>query len=167
MLGNSNSGLTDSLSKHDFNRIIDVLEKCDDEWFGSDESLDISLGEMGYVAKNNSPDDEFVDYNDLDYSESWTVILKVGKRYNDGPGYRIEVISLDEMKEHFYSDDFDPSLYGIKDLDVFWNHEATRIQLLYYIQSNSNDLRMKDHYFDSPFSGAKLDEMLRDVYDMN
>jgi len=161
MLGNASDGLTDTINMHDLNQIIFLLRNCGDEWFGPDKDLKVSLADKSWIAKSNDGGD--VDYDDVDYSESWTVILNVPRSYKGGPGYKIEVISIEDMKDHFFSDNFNADLYGIEDVEVFWNHEGTVIQLMYYIQSNES-IMLPSHYWDNPLSGAELYDMLSDVY---
>lgn len=162
MLGNASDGLSDTINEHDLNQIVHLLRKCEHDWFGPDKDLKISLGDKSWIARSNDPNDD-IDYNDVDHEESWTVILNLPRNYRGGPGYKIEVIDLNEMRDHFYSDNFNPDLYGIDDIDVFWAHEDTVIQLMYYIQSNPT-IMTPNHYWDKPYSGAELYDVLSDVY---
>jgi len=165
MLGKSDSGLYDAIPHKMLKQVVDILEDSDDDWIGPGESLYISLGDKKWVAKNNDPDGE-VDYEDEDFSESWTVILNVPRSYKGGPGFKIEVIDLDNMKEYFLSDEFNAESYGVEDREVFWEDEGIVTKLMYYIQ-DSDDLFVPDHYWDKPFSAEDLAGTLCDIYEFD
>jgi len=165
-LKTDNSGLTDYISERSMNEIEHYLNEDDREWFGSDDSLKVSLFDFKWIAKNNDPDGE-VDYYDKNFSESWTVILNVGRSYPGGPGFKILVIDKDDIREFIFSDVFreriatNIALYSTyESVEAYWNHEPMELLLATYIRYKDG-LFYPNHAYDSPHDADELLSILK------
>jgi len=138
------------ISEDGFDRVVKAAKKYEEDrstsWSGVDQDLLISLSEYHFIAKPTEVS-----------GDEWTLIIHVPSGFPGAPGFKIEHVNLNDLKE-FCLNRANYNVHGYESAEEYWDFDGTIHQL--HDMVREGDLMRPSHYFDKPQDANDICDLL-------